>query len=209
MGALAMQGDTDTIPCGQHRADVGSDGPGWVGQHVLRERDVRLRNPIAKTILHHRLRAARHLFRGLEHCDEGSAPRSPGPGKQLRRAQQAGHVSVVTAGMHDGDTGPSIIGRRQCRCVRQARALLDGKRVHVGAREHGLARAVSEDADDAGTADLLEDFVAELFELRRRERGGPGLVEAELGVCVEILVDAFLPERCRRETVQDVSDARQ
>src|SRR5438477_13200022 len=95
------------------------------------------------------------------------------------------------------------------RCVRQAGALLDGKRVHVGAREHGLARAVSEDADDAGTADLLEDVVAELFELRRRERGGPGLAEAELGVCVEILVDAFLPERCRRETVQDVRDVRQ
>ena len=143
MGALAMQGDTDTIPCGQHRADVGSDGPGWVGQHVLRERDVRLRNPIPKAVLHHRLGAAGDLLRGLEHRDEGPAPRSPGPGEQLRRAQQAGHMDVMATRMHDADSGAVIIRRGECRCVGQAGAFLDGQRVHVGAREHGLAGAIS------------------------------------------------------------------
>src|SRR2546421_8049748 len=203
-----MQRDTDAIAGGQHRAGLGSDGPGRVGKDVLREGDVRLGNPVAKAILQHRLGADGSLFRGLEHGNEGSTPRSPCAGEQVRRAQQARHVDVVAARMHDAGNATGIVRRGQCRRVGQARALLDGKGVHVGACKDGLSRAIPHDPDDAGSADLFEDFVSELPELRRRERSGPGFVEAQLRVCVEILVRALLPGRYRRQTIQDVIHAR-
>src|SRR5438874_11124647 len=142
-----MQRDTDAIAGGQHRAGLGSDGPGRVGEDVLREGDVRPGNPVAKAILQHRLGADGSLFRGLEHGNEGSTPRSPCAGEQVRRAQQAGHVDVVAARMHDAGNATGIVRRGQCRRVGQARALLDGKGVHVGACKDGLSRAIPHDPD--------------------------------------------------------------
>jgi hypothetical protein len=141
----------------------------------------------------HRLCAARDLFRGLEQRDEGSAPRPTSFSQQFRRAQQTGHVRIMAAGVRYADRFPGSISCGECRSVRQTGVLPHGKRVHVGPREHGLALAVSEDADDAGAADPFDNFVTDFLEFRRRERGCFGFLKTQLRMRMEVLVNTLLP----------------
>ena len=85
------------------------------------------------------------------------------PRPPARRAQQTRHVRVVAAGVRDADYFPRIIGRGQYRGVGQAGVFLDGKRVHVSPREHGLTFAVTQDADNARPTNPFEDFVTEFL----------------------------------------------
>ncbi len=102
-------------------------------------------------------------------------------------------MRIMAAGVRHVDGLPVQISRSERRGVGQARVLLDRKRVHVGPREHRLAFAVPQDADNARTANPFEDFVTEFLEFRRRERGRFGLLKTQLGMRVELLVNTFLP----------------
>src|SRR3954453_10628909 len=153
MRPLAVQGDADAVPGGENRTYLSADLSGWVRQHVLRERDIWLRDTVAQTALDHRLRATTYLFRGLEQRDEGSAPRLSSLGEQFRRAQQTCHMGIMAAGMCDADCVPRVINSGNLRSVGQLRVFPHGKRVHVGSREYGLASTVAQDADDSSTTD--------------------------------------------------------
>ena len=120
-------------------------------------------------------------------------PRSSSVGEQFRRAEQTRYMRVVAAGMHDADGLPRIISCSQCRGVGQTCVFLDGKRIHVGPREHGPAFAVAKGTDDAGPPNPFEDFVTEFFQFRRRECGRFSFLKTQLGMCMELLIKTFLP----------------
>jgi hypothetical protein len=65
-------------------------------------------------------------------------------------------MGVVAAGMADADGFTGITSRSPCRCVGQTSVFPYGKRVHVSSGEHGLAFPIPQDADDAGTANLID-----------------------------------------------------
>ncbi len=100
-------------------------------------------------------------------------------------AEQRGGVDVVAAGMHQAGLRAG---------ERQAGLLLDRQRVHVGAdRQHRARAAALDQADDAGLADAGLVGDAETGQFARDHAGGADLLEAELGVGVDIAADLDQP----------------
>jgi hypothetical protein len=96
----------------------------------------------------------------------------------FRRAEQHRGVPVVAAGVH-----AAVV----LRSVRKAVCFLDRQRVHVGAQPQRFpVGTVFEHADDARFSDAAVHLDAERLELRRDEIRGALLLEAELGVRVQV-----------------------
>jgi hypothetical protein len=128
----------------------------------------------------HRLRAAQPLLGRLE--DEiDRAVEVARLGEIARRTEQHGGVAVVTAGMHHAGLG---------RFVWQLVRFHDRQCVHVGAQpDRHRAVALAQHTDDTGATDCTVHLDAERFQLSCHDVRGAMLLEAELGVCVEILAD--------------------
>ena len=145
--------------------------------------------PVEQAVVDHRLGAPADLFRGLEDEQQGAAPAARVRGQLGGRAEQAGDVRVVTAGVHDRHVlavrALAAVGRR----VVEAGPLEHRQRVHVGPQQHGRAVAVGQQADDAGAADARRRLVAEVAQPRGDDAGRPVLGERELGMRVQIAID--------------------
>ena len=83
---------------------------------------------------------------------DGAAPAIFVVGEPAGGADEAGHVDVVTAGVHDADGVSLVVLGLDLAGEGQAGSLDDGQGVHVGPDEDGGAFAVLEDADDAELA---------------------------------------------------------
>ena len=112
-------------------------------------------------------------------------------GEQARGAEQDGGVHVVSAGVHLA---------RHLRPVGHVLAVLERQRVDVGAQRDARSRASALDgAEHAGLRDAVAVGNAELVEQRLHARGGAVLLEAELGVTMEIAADLDQPgQECAR-----------
>src|ERR1041384_7785690 len=98
---------------------------------------------------------------------------------------------------------------RDAGCVRsvwQSRVFPHGKRIHVGPREDSLSFTVPQDADNSGTTNPIDDFVAELLEFRRRERRSFTFLKTQLRMRMNIFVNTFLPSAGFTQTRQDFRD---
>jgi hypothetical protein len=133
---------------------------------------------VEQAVVHHLHGAAHALFGRLEDQVERARELAV-PRQVLGRAQQHGRMAVVPAGMHDAGP-PAAVG--------QARLLLDGQRVHVGAQAYGArAAAALQAAHQAGHAQAALDLVAPGREPLGHQVAGAELLEAELGVLVDLL----------------------
>ena len=140
------------------------------------------REPLEQPLLDHRPAAAEPLLRGLE--DEMHvAAEIAVLGEIARRAEQHRGMAVVAAGVHLAGNGradargPSISWI--CSASRSARSPI--------ARWPG--RLPFERADDAGLADALGDLDAPGAQLLGDQRGGAHLLEAGLGMAVDVAAD--------------------
>jgi hypothetical protein len=107
--------------------------------------------------------------------------------------EQARHVHIVPAGVHDRNHDAVPIGRVIRAGIRQPCHFLHGQGIHVGAHEHDRPVSVAQDADDTGRADLLVHVVAEPAQCVGDQGRGLDLLVAELGMLVERLVEVLLP----------------
>jgi hypothetical protein len=135
--------------------------------------------------------AAAALFGRLE--DE-LQPALPGARRGLRgqfrgRAEQAGDVHVVPAGVHHRDVGAVRVLRPDGGGVVQAGLLEHRQRVHVGPQQHRGPGAGLEHADHAGAADPGGHLVAEIPQSFRDDARGPVLGERQLGMGVQVAVE--------------------
>ena len=192
MRALPMQGDSNAVPSRKHRACLRADSARRECQHVLRERDIGLGNPIAQPIVHHRLGTARHFFRRLKQRDERAAPGAARLREELRGAQQTRHMRIMTTRVAHIDSS-AILRRCGRRGVWQARGFFHGKRVHVCSREHCAAFSTPQNADHTCPADPFEDLVSEFFELCRDHACGARLLKTQLRMSMDVLVKILLP----------------
>jgi hypothetical protein len=135
------------------------------------------REALEQAVLDHGVGAAETLLGGLE--DEGDrAVELPRLGEVARGAEQHRGVPVVAAGVH----APVV-----ARAMVEAVGLEDGQRIHVGAQPDRAVRvADAQHADHAGLADPAMHLDAELGELRRDQVGRALLLEAELGMGVDV-----------------------
>src|SRR5689334_1602132 len=162
MRPLAIQGNASAVSGRENWTWLRADLSRGVSQHVLSECDIRFRNTLLQTVVHHRFGAAGDFFSRLEQCDEGSAPRLRSLGEELGCTQQTRHMRVMTASMCDTDCVPRVINSRECRSIRQSGVFADRKCVHVSSLEYGLAFAILQDTNDSGATNPIDDLVTEL-----------------------------------------------
>lgn len=134
-------------------------------------------------------RAVAEFLRGLEEGDEGAAPGVLVVGEDLRGAEQAGDVDVVSTRVHDRHVLAVLTGGGDRRGVRQASGLPHRQRVHVSTQEDAGPVTVRQDADDARAADLAGDVEATGLEPIGRGAGRLRLLVRQFGVRVQVLVE--------------------
>src|SRR5689334_11028034 len=117
-------------------------------------------------------------------------------------------MRIVAASMCDADCVTCVINCSRCRSIGQSSVLPHGKCVHVSSREYGLACTIAQDANDAGTAHAVADFVAEVLEFRRHKGGGFGFLKAQLWMRMQILVNTFLPNGSFLQAGENVRNGR-
>jgi hypothetical protein len=127
--------------------------------------------------LEHRAGPLAGLLGGLEEQDVAAGQVGRARRQHLGGAEQGGGVSVVAAGVHHpGDAGAEG----------EARLLLDGEGVDVGAEQHRSPRPAALQAEHrpggGGTAQLLEPERAQPLADDRR---GADLLAGQLGLGVE------------------------
>jgi len=135
--------------------------------------------------------AAEAFLGGLEDEHRG-AGEIAGLGEIAGGAEQHRGMRVVAAGVHHagGLRGPGQVG-----------LLVDRQRVHVGPEADGATGTVAlQHADDAGLADAGGDLEPEAGQFGGDDGRGAHLLEAKLGVFVQVAAD-------RREVGGEILDA--
>ena len=164
MPANALHRDVDAIDVGQREARRVAYRPGrhrrcrvMEGQHVIG-----LWKPLVQSVFQHRESAETQLFGRLQDHDQRTLPFVLALSQKLRRADEAGHMRVVSAGMHHA--GRHTAGGRghDCARVRQSGLLDNRQTVHIRAQHDSGPVAVFHDGNNAGLSDALGHFEAEI-----------------------------------------------
>ncbi len=153
-----------------------------------------------RTLGDHQLRAAglargQALFRRLEDEHHRPGELRLHPGEQVGDAELGSDVRIVTTGVGNADLAAEIGGGAD-RLEWPLGLLGDRERIHVGADRHdGAWLPAAQDADDAGVCDTGAHHEAQPGELAGDDRGGPGLVIAQLRVLVDVVPYLDHPRR--------------
>ena len=109
---LAADRDRDRGRAGEQRTRAILHGPRrLVGRAVERQGEVGLGEARVEPIVEHGAGAADGLLGGLGDQEHGARPAILVIGQPARRADEAGHVHVVAAGVHHPDRAPGLVGR--------------------------------------------------------------------------------------------------
>jgi hypothetical protein len=172
--APAGQVDREDVRGGEDRARAARHRPGRGARvHVDREGGVDLRLPIEQALLDQDARSPMALLAGLE--DQLHVPGELGPllGEETRGPRQHRDVGVVAAGMHP----PGVL-----RGEVEARVLLEGQSVHVGAQQDRRAGAAPSKGRDHGARPAPRgDLEIEALEGLQHRTLGLGQLETQLG----------------------------
>ena len=155
MTAFAVDCQADDIRRGHDRAGQDFDDAAvQAAPDVAADDGVDL-GVFERTVLDHRLGAARRFLRRLKDEFDVAGEGFAVLGQQHRRADGGGDVDVMAAGVHfAGSFG--FIG--------DVVQFLDRQGVDVGADRHGFAGlAAAQQGDDAGLGDVSAHFQAEAF----------------------------------------------
>ncbi len=158
---------------------------------MQREIDVGTREAVEEPVLEHGLRPGAALLGGLSDHHEGSVPLVPERGETPCRTDEDGHVHVMAAGVHDVHMKSVLLGGFRRRGVSEPRHLLHRQGIEIGADEERRTVAVLHHADDAVSTDAGGDIEAEVLEFARDPLRGVGLLERQLGMGVEIVIEAL------------------
>ena len=178
MAADAFQHDLEIVLRRHDRPDAGLEVPDRQARHVVQAIDLLEGKALHQPVVQHGERALAPFLGGLEDEADG-AVEAAFLGEELRRAEQHGGVAVMAAGVHRAGILRAVV----------LRALFgDAQGIHVGPQRDGpVAAAAFERADDAGAAHAFGDLVeAELPQLGGDEGAGARLLEAELGMGVQV-----------------------
>ena len=156
------------------------------GDGVIRQREA-----LVQPVVQHRFGTAAPLFGRLGDEDQGAFPLR----LQLRQAAGGpypyGHVHVVAAGVHHAHGIAVFIACGDGAGVGLPGFFNYGQRIHVGAHQQGGPRAVFQQSNDAIAAYVFSYFETSLPQFGGHAAGGLGLVKGQLGMGVQMLVQAL------------------
>ena len=169
--------DVEERPAGHHRSRADRELADRELRPIVDAEDRVARELLEQPVLDHRLGTAEPLFGRLE--DEEHLPlEAAGLGEIAGRAEKHRGMPIVPARVH-----PPIVPR----LVFDPRRLLDRQRVHIRPEPHRTGRVADpERSDHPGTPDTPVDLEPELLEPARDQVGGPVLLEAKLGMGVDV-----------------------
>jgi len=181
--AAAGDADHEVVFAGHDAAHARRDVAGRQAGHVVRAVDLVDREALEQAVGHHRRRAAAVLFGRLEDEAHGAVEIAL-LREQLCCAEQHRHVAVVPAGVHAAGV--------QRRVGAALGGLGEGEGIHVGAQaDRAAAVAGFQRADHAGATDAALHLDAQQLEHAGDVVGGAALVEAGLGVAVQVVAPAL------------------
>ncbi len=192
MTALAVESDVDGVGV---RERVAGDEPDLSGRNaavvVNGKSIVGLGEAREEAILEHGGSAGADLFGRLSDEHESAMPAVASVAHERGGADQAGHVNVVPAGVHDGNVVAGGVFGDDVARVGQAGVFVHRKSVEFGAQHDHWAVAVLQDADNAGATDSGGDFESELTEGVGKFGGGVHFVQREFGIAMKIEIQGF------------------
>ena len=176
MAGAAAHRDLEPVGGGHRRSRAPAEGAHRHGGMVVEaERHVDARE---RAVGDHRGGAAHALLGGLEQQLDASADLRRHLLEHRGDPQQRARMDVMPAGVHPARHGAG---------VGEARPLLDRQRVHVGPDGQGRPGPTADQrADHSRAADPSLDRNAEAAQLLGHERGGPHLLEGQLGMSVDV-----------------------
>ena len=178
--ALAGDLDVEQAAAGHLRAGADGELADLELGPVVHAEDLLAGELVEQPVLHHRLGAAAALLGRLEDEMDGAVEVARRR-EILGGAQQHRGVAVMAAGMHAALVLAAVIERV---------VLVHRQGIHVGAQPDGARIVADPDgADDAGLADAGGDLAAPFLELPGHDLRGPLLLEAELGMGVDVAPD--------------------
>ena len=158
------------------------------GSSVQRKAEIGFREAGEQSVVEHGLGTAYALFGRLADEDEGAVPLVFQCCQGSRSAHPAGHVHVMTAGMHDGDFVAGVIIGLNFAGEWQQSELAHGQRIHVGTDQDSLPRAVFQHGHHAPATDLFGHIQAQLAHLRGHSQAGILFVKRQLRAGVQFTI---------------------
>ena len=176
VGLETLDADGEVIAGGHAVAGSNADiGSVQRAPDVLAEDGV---NAVEDVVIDIVLCAAGHFLTGLEQELDLALELVLLLKQDVSRAEQHGHVVIVAAGVHDA----LVLGSEL-----KAGAFFDGQSIDIGTQHDGAAGPAGvESGDQAGVVGEGLDLHTHLLKLRDESLGGLPLLEAELGMRVEI-----------------------
>ena len=146
---------------------------------MQRQHKIRLWKSSIKTVGQHRFRAVDRFLRRLGYEDQSASPSIFHLGQQFGRAEEAGHVNVVTTRVHDTGFLPRIVFCLYRAGIGQTCFFFDGERVQLSAYPNCRSVAILHERNHAIAlpvrlivfADVFSDGVAQHSQLLSNERG--------------------------------------
>ncbi len=181
MRAVTLDPDVEKIGAGHRRSRKDRDFAEVEVWRIMQAVDFVAGEFVEQAVLDHRPRAAKTFLGGLEDEVHG-AVEIAGFREVARGAEQHGGMAVMAAAVKTAGNG---------RTPGQVGIFLHRQRVHVGAQPDPLAAGALalEHADHAGDAEPAMHLDAPLRQFFRDDAGGADLLEADLGVRMEIPAD--------------------
>ena len=190
VAAFAVDGDLQRVGVGGTRPRADGDFSRSLGiTHVESDSRIGFGKAGEKSVFDHGGSAADGFFGGLADEDQRAVPSVLGMSHDGGSAIPGGHVEIVSARVHDEDFVAFGVFCLDFAGVGQAGFFFDGKGIEFGAEHDDGARAVLEDGDDTGAADVFGDFKAQRSEFGGKFCGGLRFLRGELGVLMDIDVD--------------------
>ena len=180
--AHAREGDGHIVARRHGRAFDEHQLPHRHAGHVVCSKNCVTRKALEQTLFDHDLRAARVLFGRLKNQVEG-ARKLHLLRDVLGGRHEHGAVPVVAAGVHHACIHTAVL-----KCI----DFLDGQGVHVGPQAQAFAAAAaSQLSHQPGGGQAARDAVAPALQLLGQQLRGPKLLQAQLGVAVQIVAQRY------------------
>ena len=148
---------------------------------------VGLREPLEEAVVEHHAGPGPDLLGRLTDEHQRPAPAVLQAGQRAGRADPAGHVHVVAAGVHDADLVAGLVAGADGAGVGPAGLFRHRQGVQVGADQDGRAGAVFEDGDDAVAADVGRHLKPDLAQFVGQTAGCLAFLGRKLRVGVNVL----------------------
>ena len=152
--------------------------------------EIGLRKPRIEPVIEHCSGTVYRLFSRLTDQDDRPRPLIVMSRQPSGRTNEAGHVHVVTTGVHYTDIAAGTVACLDFAGIRETGFFHDRQRVHISADQHDWTFAIFQDPDHSELAHARRHFRPCFFEFFGDPLGGLDFLTRKLRVSMEMRVES-------------------